>query len=109
MVRGGPDEGSTIALTRGLTRMGRAPVNEIILDQPGISRQHADIRGDANGYRIVDLGSRNGTFVNGERVGTEPCPLRNLARIELGGTDTPIHWIYLESQATVDLPTGLPV
>ena len=46
--------------------IGRAGV-ELSADGPGISRQHAVIQGDAGRMTITDLGSRNGTFVNGVR------------------------------------------
>ena len=67
-----------------------------------MSRQHATIRGDASGFWISDLGSSNGTFVNGSRVNQEPQKLRNWDRIELGGM--PMHWVFMESQDTIDSP-----
>ena len=93
---GGPDEGMTITLSEGMKTSGRAPLNDMVVDEPGVSRQHAGIRGDEAGYWIEDLGSRNGTFVNGESVGTEPRLLRNMDRIELGGVNTPVHWLFIE-------------
>jgi len=104
MVRGGPNEGNSIALSTGMTSIGRAPLSDIVLDQPNVSRQHAGIRGDSEGYWIADLGSRNGTFVNGEKLVAEPRRLRNFDRIELGGTNTSVHWVFMESQATIDVP-----
>ena len=47
---------------------GCAHPNDMVVDELGVSRPHAGIRGGANGYWISDLGSRNGTFVNGEQV-----------------------------------------
>ncbi len=102
--RGGPEVGVKFALSEGMTVIGRADQCDVVMDDPGVSRQHAGIRGDANRYKISDLGSRNGTFVNGDQVGSEPRLLRNFDRIEFGGTTTPIHWVFLESQATVGLP-----
>ena len=84
--------------------MGRAALNDIVVEEPGVSRQHAGIRGDSGGYWIADLGSRNGTFVNGERVGDDPRRLLNYDRIELGGVGTQTHWLFMESQMTVDIP-----
>ena len=83
--------------------MGRAALNDVVLEEPGVSRQHAGIRGDAEGYWIADLGSRNGTYVNSERLGADPRRLRNFDRIDLGGTDTTVHWIFMESQSTIDV------
>jgi hypothetical protein len=48
--------------------IGRADENRICLSSPGISRKHAVITAGAGGFTIKDLGSQNGTFVNGQRV-----------------------------------------
>ena len=104
MVRGGPDEGNSIPLSGGMIMIGHAPLNDIVLEQPGVSRQHAGIRGDSEGYWIADLGSRNGTYVNGEQLGAEPRRLKNFDRIELGATDSSTHYVYMESQSPMDIP-----
>jgi len=75
MVRGGPDEGNSIPLSEGMVMIGRAPLNDVVLEQPGVSRQHAGIRGDSEGYWVADLGSRNGTYVNGEMLSVVPSTL----------------------------------
>ena len=90
--------------SKGMVILGRSALNDLLLDEPGVSRQHAGIRGDAEGFWIADLGSRNGTFVNGERFGEEPRRLRNMDRIELGGTDARSHWVFMQSQATIEMP-----
>ncbi len=102
LVRGGPEEGSKIALSKGTMKLGRTAQNDIVLDQDGVSRRHARIRSDSSGFWISDLRSRNGTFVNGERLGIEPRRLRHLDRIELT-ENTASHWVFLEPQATTDL------
>ncbi len=48
--------------------IGRAPGNDIRIDNLGVSRQHAAIKQQGGRYVLEDLGSSNGTFVNGERV-----------------------------------------
>ena len=53
-------------------RIGRALDNDIVISDPGASRHHAELRNVAGGYRIVDLGSNNGTFVNGQRATDAP-------------------------------------
>jgi len=50
------------------SRVGRYPDCEIFLDHAGVSREHARITLDKNGYHLEDLKSRNGTFVNGVAV-----------------------------------------
>lgn len=50
-------------------RIGRARDNDIVLDDPVVSRHHAELRMDPTaGVEVVDLGSHNGTFVGGRRV-----------------------------------------
>ena len=105
MVQGGPAEGRMVPLSDGTTTIGRTSLTDIVVDEAGVSRQHAVIRGDSEGFWISDLGSRNGTFVNEARVGQEPQRLRNWDRIELGGMTT--HWVFMESQETVEVPQTL--
>ena len=100
--RGGPTEGETVQLSVGTTIIGRSAVNDMVVDEPGVSRQHAAIRGDRDGYWLMDLGSRNGTFINGTQIGAEPIRLNNWDRVELGGMQT--HWVFMESQDTVEVP-----
>ena len=100
----GPGEGTGITLSEGMMLVGRAPHNDIIVEEPGVSRQHAGIRGDRNGYWIQDIGSRNGTYVNGVPVEGEGQRLRNMDRIEFGGTNSRVQWIFREVGATVDNP-----
>ena len=50
-------------------RIGRTPGNDLIVSDLGVSRKHAELRKSQSGrYQIIDLGSHNGTFVNGSRV-----------------------------------------
>jgi ABC transport system ATP-binding/permease protein len=50
-------------------RIGRRPGNDIIVADLGVSKQHAELRRSPAGrYLIIDLGSHNGTYVNGTRV-----------------------------------------
>ena len=59
--------GTTHALA-DVTSIGRGPEQRVFLDDPSLSRAHAELAVDPGGWRLRDLGSRNGTFVNGERV-----------------------------------------
>src|SRR5262249_26772319 len=56
------------ALSVGDTVIGRAPVCDLAIDDPSISRRHAQIRVFGEHCRLTDLGGRNGTFVNGVAV-----------------------------------------
>ena len=48
--------------------IGRAPDNRMVLQDAQASSHHAEIRPDTQGYLLVDLNSRNGTFVNDQRL-----------------------------------------
>ena len=48
--------------------IGRLPECAVALSDPQVSRHHAEVRPDHDGYRLVDLGSMNGTLVNGTAV-----------------------------------------
>ena len=64
--------------------LGRHPHADVDLDNPFVSRKHAIIEYSDSGYTIIDLGSKNGTFVNGARLGDEPRPLKGGEIIEFG-------------------------
>ena len=57
--------------------IGRDSESDIQIDDRQVSRQHAEITQTAKGYTIRDLGSKNGTFLNGEAVSQEPRLIRN--------------------------------
>lgn len=63
--------------------MGRDPGSDVLLDQGGASRQHARLTPDTGGVRVEDLGSTNGTFVNGERI-DQACLLKEGDQLETG-------------------------
>jgi diguanylate cyclase (GGDEF)-like protein len=64
----GPDRGRTFILAETVNRIGRSPQCELQIDDESISRVHAVLKGGAGSWDVEDLGSRNGTFVGGERI-----------------------------------------
>ena len=60
-VVGGPDSGQLIALSRGRHVIGRTHRAELRLEDPDVSRQHAELRVDLRGISVRDLDSTNGT------------------------------------------------
>jgi DNA-binding winged helix-turn-helix (wHTH) protein len=52
----------------GETLLGRDPAAGVYIDHPAVSRRHASLSIDAGGAMLRDLGSRNGTFINGRRI-----------------------------------------
>lgn len=64
----GDEAGKRFTLDGLLLTLGRAPECPIWLDHPGVSRCHAELLRDADGYLLRDLASSNGTHLNGQRL-----------------------------------------
>src|SRR6476661_7081746 len=62
-------DGRDVQLDRDVVVIGRSSGCDIVLDDPNVSRRHAEVRRLGEGFSLVDLGSTNGTEVNGQRVG----------------------------------------
>lgn len=67
-IESGPDAGHTHRATDHAVRMGRSPDNDVILRDPATSGHHARLERRGDQFWIIDLGSTNGTFVNGEAI-----------------------------------------
>jgi hypothetical protein len=65
--------------------VGRSREADIVLQDPNVSRRHAELRRDDGGWQIVDLGSTNGIKVNGRRVDSQPLSAGD--QITIGVTD----------------------
>ena len=68
MVERGPNAGSRYLIDRPVTSMGRHHRSNIFLDEVTVSRRHAELHWINDEVRVNDLGSLNGTYVNGEAV-----------------------------------------
>lgn len=62
------DDGRRIGLGADVAVIGRMPESAVYLDDPNVSRRHAELRPDGDTFVLVDLGSTNGTRVNGVAV-----------------------------------------
>ncbi len=88
---GHPTDGPTLVLSTaapqlptGVITIGRDPTNTLTIDDLMVSRHHAELRPAAGGYELADLGSQNGTFLNGVRVSLAPVAFGDT--ISVGGT-----------------------
>jgi signal transduction histidine kinase len=64
----GADEGKQFELQDVVVGIGRDVSNKVRLHDTEVSRRHAEFRQEGDGYQLVDVGSANGTFVNGQSV-----------------------------------------
>jgi pSer/pThr/pTyr-binding forkhead associated (FHA) protein len=64
----GPLAGKRVPIRRDETTLGRRPTNDVVLNDPLVSRLHALLVRRGGSIVVEDLGSHNGTYVNGERV-----------------------------------------
>ncbi len=75
--------GKTYQLRRRMTRLGRSPENDIVIESDRVSRFHSEIVRDASGFVISDLKSRNGVWVNGDKL-TKPERLAHGDQLRIG-------------------------
>ncbi len=77
--------GREIALAAGTLTLGREPACDVMLSDQQVSRRHAALQITSSGVSVVDLGSTNGSFVNGERLeAQQPRLLRAGDALRLG-------------------------
>ena len=87
VVRRGPQPNQAFEISKDLTTLGRDISNDIVLNDRETSRHHLRLTRSGDTMTIEDLGSTNGTFVNGKRV-SGITPLQNGDMIGLGETVT---------------------
>ena len=89
-------DGRQQKLKPGKNVVGRGAEADVVLDDPGVSRKHAEVhfdqgdQGDQGRVRLVDLGSTNGTFLDGERVSSVRT-LREGSTITMGRSRITVH------------------
>ena len=79
--------------------VGRLPDNKLVIDDQSVSRHHVLISPSGEGHTILDLGSRNGIWVNGERASHAPVPLRQGDEVALGGQGVVLQYFADEDSA----------
>ncbi len=95
-VLNGPDEGVRFSFAGSLSEwaIGRSKECEFILNDPNVSRRHAQIKRDWNGFTVHDLGSKNGVLINDKLV-RKPRRLHDRDEITVG----PIKLVYVDPNA----------
>ena len=78
----GPNRGARFLLDQDKVTVGRHPDADIFLDDVTVSRQHATFEREGEGFRVVDTGSLNGTYINNDRV--DSLLLRTGMELQIG-------------------------
>jgi pSer/pThr/pTyr-binding forkhead associated (FHA) protein len=78
----GPNAGARLALVHDVTTAGRHPEADLFLDDVTVSRRHAEFTRLPDAFHIRDVGSLNGTYLNGSRV--DDAPLANGDEVQIG-------------------------
>lgn len=68
VVRRGPQPNQAFEMTKDVITLGRDITNDIVINDPEVSRHHLRLTKGVTGYNIEDLGSTNGTFIGGQRI-----------------------------------------
>ena len=94
LFRSGPRAGQSIPLRAGETSLGRGTDNDVVLDDPAVSRRHAQITFQDGRYLLQDAGSSSGTLVEGTTVSRQE--LMSGTTIQLGETEL----VFMQTEAT---------
>ena len=101
----GPEVDQTFDLTKGVYVIGRQAGTEIHLNHPMMSRKHAQIECTAAGCQVTDLGSANGSSLNGEPLqANTPVPLTGGDKIQAG----PFEMVFEEIAVVIEEPEPKP-
>ena len=87
LVRSGSLKGKRLTVRTPVVNIGRADYNDLVIPEPSVSSSHAKLQRREGIWVLSDLGSTNGTFVDGERV-TDETPLGPGAAIRFGEVTT---------------------
>jgi hypothetical protein len=105
VVRQGTQVGTTFPLTGDVVIIGREEGAEVSIQDPEVSRQHARISWQAGRYVLEDLGSTNGTYLNGVQI-TSPQPLQPGDTVGMGQA---VLVFEAQPEATLAQPVVAPV
>jgi hypothetical protein len=108
VMRTGPNPGEVFSLTKNEMYIGRDVSNDIVVSDQEVSRKHARLVMQAGGYVLEDLGSTNGTYVNGQRL-MGPHVLRTGETVMFGENVSLVLEAVYDADATIlSQPTPAP-
>ena len=106
----GPDTSQVFPVPIGVTTVGRQTGNDLQLSHPQVSRQHARLDCTADECQITDLGSANGTSVNGEKLTPNvPVTLAANAAVKIGPFEITCEHVPVKAPAAEMPAAEMPV
>ena len=96
VVASGHQAGTRYAITSEWITVGRHPDSDVFLDDITVSRRHVELSTSNTGHVIRDVGSLNGTYLNGERLGDSEVSRTNGDELQIGK----FKLLYLVSSST---------
>jgi hypothetical protein len=107
VVRGKP-EGKVIPLAGSSFKIGRGETCHLRPNSEQVSREHAEFSIESSAVRVRDLGSRNGTLVNGKALTTEPYTLKDRDLVQVGPLTFAVSILDAPSAAGKPAPAATP-
>ena len=90
----------THSISSSTFSLGRGMGNDLVIEDPVVSRQHAVLQSTPLGYTIQDMGSKNGTWVNGTRLGASSQKLAHGDTIVLGNAQVSLRFYSTDETVT---------
>ena len=106
-VHRGPEDGRTIVLGERPIVLGRGLDNDVVIDEPAVSRRHALIMKTPYGFVVRDLNSVNGTYVDDRKIPAVGHLLMSGARVRLAASEVTLVFRQ-EALSTVLMETDEP-
>ena len=108
VVKAGAAAGQVFELSQDVVLIGRSRQSDLVVEEPELSRQHARLVRQGEGYLLEDLDSTNGTFVNGVRL-TAPQRLQPGDEIRFGPKTVMVYEpVVFDAEATVAVDRPAP-
>lgn len=101
LIHRGPNAGQRISLSEFPVTIGRDTANQIVIKDEEVSRFHCRLKKRGQIFVLEDLDSRNGCFVNGDRVLN--CIVRNGDKVLIGGSEL----TFATAESAIELPNEL--